>query len=353
MDLANLETVLQGEPPLRLRQAEEMVFKNLIDDWSQATNLPLHLRERLNQKCPLSINAEILSSSKKDVLKALFTLKDSMKIESVLMRHSGGRNTVCVSCQIGCPIGCVFCATGEMGFKRNLKPLEIVEQVLLFARYLKKHEEKVTNIVFMGMGEPFLNYENVMEAIRIVNKKEGLNIGSRHISISTVGIVEGIEKLTKEPLQVNMAISLHAPNDSLRSKLIPANKKYPIQAIMEAVHQYILKRNRRVMFEYIMIDGLNDSDSHAKELAALIKNLPNQLSFVNLVRYNPTGIFKPSPAMRMKKFKALLESEGIAVTERYRFGQSLKGACGQLGLTKQMRSLCSADAKGYVAISIL
>ena len=364
MNLKNLEKVFEDKPLFQSRQAKEAIFRNLIDDWSQATNLPQALRQRLNQECPLTIKAELFSSADKNSVKGLLILKDGLKAEAVLIRHQDGRNTVCVSSQIGCPLGCLFCATGKMGFKRNLEATEIVEQVLLFARRLKENKStscspslskdrsllrtqknaaalpgqdklqsknnRINNIVFMGMGEPFLNYKNVLEAIKTINDKNGLNIGARHISISTVGITDGIEKLLNEPLQINLAISLHAPNNLLRSKIIPINKKYPIEKIFAAVKKYIQKTSRRVMIEYIMIKGVNDAPAQARELAALIKN--NRLSpcFVNLISYNPTGIFKSSPSEKIKIFKKILENNKIAVTQRHHFGGQIKAACGQL-----------------------
>jgi 23S rRNA (adenine2503-C2)-methyltransferase len=183
----------------------------------------------------------------------------------------------------------------------------------------------------MGMGEPFLNYENVMAAIKILNdQKQGLSIGARHISVSTVGIVPGIEKFTEEPLQVNLAISLHAPNNELRSRIVPTNKKYPIEKIAAAVKKYIATTGRKVMFEYIMIKGLNDSPDEARQLALFLKKLKTPLCMVNLIAYNPTGIFVPSPQEVIKKFKDILQKENIETTQRYRFGRDIRGACGQL-----------------------
>lgn len=296
--------------------------------------MPLGLREKLKENCPLEITAELFPSAKGGTIKARLVLRDRLKIESVLLRHKDDRNTVCVSSQVGCPLGCQFCITGTLGFKRNLESLEIVEQVLFFARLLKKPfgtaQGKVTNVVFMGMGEPFLNYDNVIGAIKILNDKDGFNLGARHFSISTVGIIEGIEKLAKENLQINLAVSLHAPEDRLREKIMPINKKYPLAKILAAVRNYIKETNRRVMFEYIMIKDMNDSDEQAKELAELLKNIP--LSFVNLISYNPTGIFRPSEPVTIKKFKEILEKNGISVTQRYRFGDDIRAACGQLGI---------------------
>ena len=342
MDLNNLEKVLKTEPKYRTNQAISAVFQKLIEDWAKAPGLPWELRKKLNEACPLSIKDETLISKTKDTIKTRITLKDGLKIESVLMSHNDGRNTVCVSSQVGCPLACEFCATGKMGFKRNLKPLEIVEQILFFARYLKKDlpdrqagppaqagKKRVTNIVFMGMGEPFLNYENVIEAIRIINDKNGLNIGARNISISTIGITEGIKKLAQEKLQINLAISLHAPNNKLRDKIMPINEKYPIETILKAVDDYIKKTNRQVMFEYLLIKEVNDTDSCAKELAKLIRK---PLYFLNLILYNPTGLFRPSAGERVKKFKSILKKEGVKFSQRYRFGEDIKAACGQFAV---------------------
>jgi len=327
MDLIQFQKLFKKEPRYRLGQAKKALFQNLIQNWQTAKTLPLSLREKLNKECPIEISAKTFVSKDKNTIKALLTLKDGLKIETVLMRHKDKRNTICVSSQVGCPLNCSFCATGKMGFKRSLEVWEIVEQVLFFARYLKKIKSRVTNIVFMGMGEPFLNYQNVIGAIKILNDKEGFNLGARHFSISTVGIVEGIEELAKEKLQINLAVSLHAPNNELRSKLMPINKTYPIQKILNAVDDYIAKTRRRVMFEYIMLRDLNDSVKDAKALVRLMKR---PLYFVNLISYNFTGIFKSSPSSRIKKFKEILEKEGVMVTQRYRFGEDIEAACGQL-----------------------
>ena len=264
-------------------------------------------------------------------MKAGILLADGLAIETVLMKHTDKRNTICVSSQVGCPLGCEFCETGKMGLKRNLTASEIVEQVLFFARYLKNKNEKVTNIVFMGMGEPFLNWENVKKAIEILNDDNCLGIGARKISISTAGIIEGIEELAEEFPQINLAISLHAPDDELRGKLMPVNKKYPLAKILQAVDEYIKKTNRKVMFEYVMIDGVNDSEEQAKNLSKLLKR---PLYMVNLIAYNPTGKFQPSLPGKIKKFKAILEKAGIFTTQRYRFGTDIEAACGQLASRK-------------------
>ncbi len=332
MNLEKLEYLLKDEPKFRLKQAKRAIFIDLIDDWNQATIMPLALREQLNQKSSLAIEAEIVKSKEADSVKALIYLADGLKIETVLLNHADGRNTVCVSSQVGCPLGCLFCATGKMGFKRNLTVAEIVEQVLFFARALKKKDSRVTNIVFMGMGEPFLNYENVLAAIRMLNDKDGLNIGARHISISTIGVTSGIKKMAKEKMQINLALSLHAPSDELRAQIIPANKKYPLDEVMAELNNYLEQTGRRAMIEYLMIDGFNDSEEQALELAMLLKKIDPPLFFVNLIAYNPTAEFQPSPAKRIFDFKKTLRDQKIDVTERYRFGQDIKAACGQLAV---------------------
>jgi len=331
MKLENFEEILKDEPRYRLKQGKEAVFKSLISDWSEATFFSLELRKKLNQFCPLFISAETIVSKKKDNIKAKISLDDGVQIESALIRHGDGRNTVCVSSQAGCSLACKFCATGKMGFKRNLTEMEIVQQVIFFDRLLKKEKQKTTNIVFMGMGEPFLNYDNVLSAIKIINDKDGLNIGARHISVSTVGIIEGIKKFSEEKLQINLAISLHAPNNELRSKIIPANDKYPIGPIIRSVDEYIRKTKRKVMFEYLLIEGVNDSDACALELAKLMKK---PLYFLNLILYNPTGEFKPPSTKRVLAFRNVLGKAGVNFSQRYRFGQDIKSACGQFGENK-------------------
>ncbi len=335
MDISNLEIVLKNEPNYRLKQASEAVYKNFISDWSEATFFTKELRDKLNKECPLEIKADVLVSKKEDSVKARITLKDELKIEAVLMRHSDGRNTVCVSSQVGCPLGCLFCATGKMGFKRNLTSDEIIEQVVFFNRYLKigggrtsDKSGRVTNVTFMGMGEPFLNYDNVLISVRTFNDYKYFNIGVRSISISTAGIIEGIKKLSEEELHINLAISLHAPNNKLRGELMPINKKYPLKDVLKAVEDYVKKTDRKVMFEYVLIKNVNDSAEHAKELAKLME-VNRKLYFVNLILYNATGVYQASTAKRVEEFRAVLEKLKIRYTQRYRFGDDINAACGQ------------------------
>jgi len=323
MNLKNLNKIIEKEPAFRKNQIEKLIYQDAIDDWDKATVLPLKLREELKKETLLKIKAEIFKS--KNVEKALITLEDNSQIETVLMKHDD-RTTVCVSSQVGCALGCKFCATGKLGFKRNLKTEEILEQVLVF-----KRKERIRNIVFMGMGEPFLNYDNVLSAVKILNNENTFNIGARHVSISTVGITEGIEKLSNEKLQINLAISLHAPNNNLRLKLMPISKKYSLENILKTVNEYIKKTNRKVMFEYTLIDNVNDSIENAKELSKIMKH---PLYMVNLIKYNDTEEFKAPSNEKIKRFKNYLEKGGINVTERYRFGGDIHAACGQLCLKK-------------------
>lgn len=348
MNLSELNEILKNEPSFRMNQVMKAIFQEFKENWHEVTNLSLSLRDTLADKCDLNINAMMNVSKDGRSNKALITLKDGLQIETVLMRHShgtggkgkgdcdcleldsenvDGRNTVCVSSQVGCPLACEFCATGKLSFKRNLDVYEILEQVLFWARFLKKENAKIRNIVFMGMGEPMLNFENVIAAVKILNNQNAFGLGIRHISISTAGIVEGIMRLSDTGMQVNLAISFHAPDDELRRKLMPIARKYSIKELLDAVNYYIKKMNRKVMFEYIMLNGINDTDECAEKLARLMRR---NLVFVNLINYNPTGVFKPSSKDRIKRFKDILVSSGVTVTERFRFGTDIDAACGQL-----------------------
>jgi 23S rRNA (adenine2503-C2)-methyltransferase len=334
MNLSKLEEILKSEPAFRLKQAKKAVFFDLVENWEEATTLAKDLRENLKKEVSLEIKGKMLVSKDGRTVKAAIELEDGLSIETVLMKHTDKRNTICVSSQVGCSLGCLFCVTGKMGFRRNLNPSEIVAQVLFFARYLKNKNEKIANVVFMGMGEPFLNWAPVRQAIQILNDDNCFGIGARKISVSTAGITEGIEKLAEDFPQINLAISLHAPDDQLRGELMPVNKKYSIAKILKAVDEYIEKTNRKVMFEYVMLNGVNDSDEQAKKLSRL---LWKPLYMVNLIAYNPNGRFESSPAERIKKFKAILEKAGVFATQRYRFGTDIEAACGQLAGKKQKK----------------
>lgn len=337
MNLSNLHQVIINEPKFRHQQLDQAVFTDLIEDWEQASVLPRVLREKLNQECPLLINAELSKTeTKESTQKALITLEDGAQIETVLIRQKGNRNTVCVSSQVGCPLACAFCATGQMGFTRNLMAHEIVEQVLFFMRLLKKEggAAKVDNIVFMGMGEPFLNYPEVIKALKWLNDPESFNFGSRRLSISTAGVTEGIIKIGGEKLQLNLAVSLHFATDLSRRRYMPIANKYPLEKLMPAVDEYIRKTGRKVMFEYLMIKDINDSDNDAKLLAAL---MTKPLYMVNLIPYNPTGRFQASTEERVAKFKKILSDAEVNVTTRHSYGSSIDAACGQLAAKKNYK----------------
>ena len=333
MDISLVKTILADEPSYRYRQVSEAIFGLLISDWSQALTLPKALRERLAAEAPLAIEAQEIADG--DTAKALIRLSDGNRIEAVLIRNSDGRNTVCVSSQVGCPLGCSFCATGKLGFKRNLTADEIVMQVLYFARKAKAAGERIDNVVFMGMGEPFLNTDNVLSAAEALNDEKGLNIAARSISISTCGLPEGIRALIKFPLQVNLAWSLHAPTDELRREMMPIAKKYQLKKVIDAVADYCAAKNRKIMIEYIMIESVNDSIGQAEKLADLLEALPRNLVMINLIPYNPTeaGLltkYRPTAASRIKAFKNMLGRRGYEATIRESLGGSIAGACGQL-----------------------
>jgi 23S rRNA (adenine2503-C2)-methyltransferase len=330
MNYKKIQQILSSEKPFRVKQANRAIFFDLVEDWNEVTTLSKELRDKLAKECPLDINSKVLIAKDNNSAKAVLTYDDGAQIETVLMKHDNKRNTVCVSSQVGCQLGCAFCATGSGGFFRDLTAEEIVLQILLFSRFLKKSDEKVTNVVFMGMGEPFMNYDEVMKAVRLINDNDKFNIGARHISVSTVGVVPGIEKFSEEDLQVNLAISLHAPDNDLRDKIMPINKKYPLEKVLAAASDYIKKTNRKLMIEYVMLKNINDSEDQARALASLLNKKLKHLFFVNLIAYNPTGKFEPSSLVKIKKFKDVLMQAGITTLERYRFGRDIKAACGQL-----------------------
>lgn len=327
MNLINIEKTFLNQPKFRSKQAQKLIFDDLISDWSEASVFPLSLRNELNTIFPLTIKHELFISKDKKSGKAVITLDDGSKIETALMVHRDGRNTVCLSSQVGCPLACKFCISGT-SFKRNLTTDEILVQALLWARYLKLNKlGRLSNIVFMGSGEAFLNYENVFSAIDYLNNPEYFDISSRRISVSTIGLTPGIRKMANEKKQINLAISLHFTDDKIRSRIMPGTKKYSLAKLFEAIDYYIDKTNRKVMFEYLMIKGLNDSKKDAEKLAVLMKK---PLYTVNLIKYNKTGVFEPSDNKARFEFKKILQKQGIEVIERYRFNQDVSGACGQL-----------------------
>lgn len=298
-----------------------------VDKISDITPLSKAFRTRLTeQDYYISHLKTIRTISDSDgTMKYLFELADGSRIETVLL-PDGKRKTLCVSTQAGCPMNCAFCATAKLGFSRNLTAAEIVDQI----NVVQKNTGKINNVVYMGMGEPLLNYNAVIKSIRILNHPLGKNIGLRHLTISTCGITDGIRKLADEDIYPRLAISLNAPTDSLRSKIMPINKKYPIAAIMEAVNYYQQKTQQRITFEYVLLKDFNDSTLHARMLSKLAHKVKCN---INLIEYNPypLGSFEASSKEVIKRFVQILEDAGIETTIRYKKGRKIKAACGQLG----------------------
>lgn len=319
-----------GEPTYRAGQIYGWLYRSLSTHFSQMTNLPKTLREELIQRayiCTLKPLEERVSSLGL-TRKVLFELKDSETIESVLMLYHR-RQTVCISTQVGCAIGCPFCATGQTGFTRNLSAGEILEQVLYFARLLREGGGHLTNVVFMGMGEPLANYDATWQAIERLNDPDGFGLGSRQITLSTVGLIPGIERLSRERITIRLAISLHSPENSLRDELVPINKKYPLEELMRGCRDYIERTGRRLTFEYVLIDGINDSPWHARKLGHLLQGFP---CHVNLIPLNstPDTAFRPSPRKKALAFQAELSRSNIPYTFRLGRGLDIQAGCGQL-----------------------
>ena len=335
MNLGTLHTALEelGQPKYRFAQAKRAFYVELLESWDQVTPFGKALREDLQARVAWDVltPGKTMVSSDKDTVKMLFSTHDGKKIETVLMRHEGGRNTVCISSQVGCAMGCTFCATGTMGLTRNLTSDEIVEQVIHMARFLKKENAHVTNVVFMGMGEPLSNYNEVMAAVRTLNDQDGFCLGARHITISTCGVVPGIQKLADEPLQVNLAISLHSAVDETRGKIMPVNKPFPVKKLMAAVDAYAEKTNRKVFFEYLLLKGLNDTQKEAEALARLLEH-NRRLYHVNLIKYHDTDLFVGSNKDYRMAFMQKLQDLGQPVTHRISFGEDIDAACGQLAV---------------------
>lgn len=320
-----------GQPAFRARQVAEWLYKHKAADFEQMTNLPKALRERLAAETRIGVLQQVGEQVSTDgqTVKRLFRLPDGQLIESVLMEYDDGRRTACISTQAGCAMGCVFCATGQMGFARNLSDGEIVEQAIYFARQLESEGDRLSNLVLMGMGEPLHNYDNTLKAIHKLNAADGLNIGQRHITLSTVGLVPQIHRFADEGLQVGLAISLHAATDEARSALLPVNRRYPISDLMAEVRYYIEKTGRRVTFEWALIRGENDAVEQARSLGRLLKGT---LCHVNMIPLNPTGGYDgaPSDPERVEAFRAELESFGVPATVRVRRGIDIQAGCGQL-----------------------
>lgn len=338
MDVFKIKSFLKDKnlPEYRLKQILQAVFQQAVGDWEEIKTLPQPIRQDLKKEISLlsfMVN-KILVSKDKRAIKALLELKDGLKIETVLLNPKPGLWSCCVSSQVGCVMGCLFCATGKMGFKRNLSTEEITDQVLFWKQYLRKENSsaKLTHVVYMGMGEPLANKKHVFESLKLLMDPNYFSIGQRNLSVSTSGFVPGIVEFAKNFPQVNLAISLHAPTDKLRSELMPMNKKYPLNKLISELDQYFKFTNRKVFLEYILLSGVNDEVIHARQLADLINQIGiKHLLHVNLISYNQTDCSYKLPAKEViYKFKDNLEKLGISVTIRKSLGQEISAACGQL-----------------------
>lgn len=323
-----LTQLLQGEPRYRIDQVWKGLYEQLLTP-AEMTSLPKALRERLDTELPLALTQEVRRvSDGGDTVKYLWRLDDGNRIETVLMLYPD-RVTVCVSSQAGCAMDCGFCATGQAGFQRHLTVGEIVEQVARASREARDMGRRLANVVFMGMGEPLANEPNVWGAVERIHGDLGLS--ARHLTISTIGIVPGIRSLTDRPLPVNLAVSLHSANDAARDALIPMNKRYPLDDLMQACAEYLAVKGRRISFEWALIEGVNDRNQDADELAALCRRF-QLAAHVNLIPLNPTPGWptKGSSPARVREFRQLLEDRGVNATVRRNRGTDIDAACGQL-----------------------
>jgi 23S rRNA (adenine2503-C2)-methyltransferase len=319
-----------GEPAYRARQIWEWLYHKKVSDPMQMSNLSLALRQKLAQESQLGVlRLDTARRSADGTRKHLYRLEDGQLIESVLMSYQDGRQTACISTQAGCAMGCVFCATGQMGFARHLTAGEIVEQALWFARELQAEGGRLSNVVLMGMGEPLHNYDATLEAVHRLISPTGLGIGQRHITISTVGLVPAMRRFAHEGLQVRLAISLHAATDEERSRLLPINKKWNLQALMEACQYYLEQSGRPVTFEWALIAGQTDTAEQAHQLGRLIGGMK---CHVNAIPLNPTGGYggKPSNPNQVSVWQSILEQYGVPSTIRVRRGIDIQAGCGQL-----------------------
>ena len=328
--IAAVMTDLQ-EPPYRARQVYEALTRGLVVDFDDMTSLPAALRGALAERLrPLSLEVvETRAALRGAACKTLFVTADGHPVEAVLMTYAK-RATVCVSTQVGCAVGCAFCASGRLGLRRDLTAEEMLDQVLHFARSLRDDQRRVTNVVFMGMGEPFHNYDQTLRACRLLNDESGFNLAARSISVSTVGVVPGIDRFAEEPLQLNLAVSLHAATDALRDRLVPLNRAYALDEVFAACARYVRRTHRKVLFEYVVLRGVNDTDEQAQMLAARVRPPHYHL---NLIAYNETGgeFIRPR-ADQLAALRARLEAAGVSCTVRRSPGAEIEAACGQLAL---------------------
>ena len=329
-----LETffINHGEKKFKATQIFKWIYEKRVLSYDEMTDIKKDTLEFLKKELPIKRVELIKVERDKDVNKYLFELEDEEHIEAVLMRHDYG-NSICVSSQVGCNMGCKFCESGRRKKVRNLKSGEIVSQVLEVEKDIK---ERISHVVMMGIGEPFDNYDEIIKFIKIINDPKGLAIGSRHITVSTSGIIPKIKEFSNLDLQVNLAISLHAPNDKIRTSIMPINKAYPLKELITEVKEYLKKTNRRITFEYVLLKDVNDTIECAKELVKLIKNIN---CYVNLIPYNETQNieYERSNMFQIMKFYDILKKENINVTIRKEFGSQISAACGQLRSKKEVQ----------------
>jgi 23S rRNA (adenine2503-C2)-methyltransferase len=335
MDLAAALAVLEehGAPAYRVAQMRQAVTRDLISSWDEASTLPKALRQALHEAAPArELIIEDVQRSGDGTVKARFATAAGFPLETVLLRHKD-RHTVCLSSQSGCALACTFCATGAMGFGQSLTTGQILEQLLWAEGEARQRNAKIRNVVMMGMGEPMQNYDAVLDFCRLANDPEGFGLGARSIAISTAGWIPGIRRLIDEPLQVKLALSLHAPDDALRTELMPVNKRYPIKDLMQALKDYRAATKRRIYIEYLLLHEVNDRVEQAERLADLLyANLPGG-THVNLIWYNPTGSeLTASAPDRVKRFRAVLDRRRIEHTLRRSKGTDIDAACGQLAV---------------------
>ncbi len=323
-------------PSYRIKQFYQQFYQQGIGSFEELSNWPKELRTKLANSVEfmsLDVDKQFVSA-KQDTIKVLFTRKsDGQRIETVLMRHADGRNTVCVSCMVGCPVNCNFCATGKMGFGGNLSSQEIVDQVLYFQRYLnalkESGEPRVTNVVYMGMGEPMLNLKEVQGSLDIFTDPDKLGMGARRFTVSTSGYIPQFKQLVANGYRGRVAISLHAPNQELRAKMMPVAKIFPLDALMQTLDEYVEITNKRISYEYILIKGVNDQPEHAQQLIDIFSN---RLHHLNLIPYNPIREveYARSSEENIRQFTSRLASAGINYTIRVTMGDDVDAACGQL-----------------------
>ncbi|MDR0125922.1 MULTISPECIES: 23S rRNA (adenine(2503)-C(2))-methyltransferase RlmN [Bacillus] len=318
-----------GEKPFRAAQIFEWLYEKRVTSFDEMSNLSKELREKLKDQFAITTLKTVIKQTSQDgTIKFLFELHDGYTIETVLMRHEYG-NSVCVTTQVGCRIGCTFCASTLGGLKRNLEAGEIVAQVLKVQQALDETDERVSSVVIMGIGEPFDNFEEMLAFLKIINHDNGLNIGARHITVSTSGIIPKIYQFADEQMQINFAVSLHAPNTEIRSRLMPINKAYKLPKLMEAIEYYIQKTGRRVSFEYGLFGGVNDQVHHAEELADLLKGIKCHVNLIP-VNYVPERDYVRTPREQIFLFEKTLKEKGVNVTIRREQGHDIDAACGQL-----------------------